>query len=177
MLRKFVFLVVTSVLVFTVTIFFRLGGYKSVDVALKAMPAMYLVYKEHLGPYNEIESTIEEVEVWAHTHNLDCSRTFGEFFDDPRTGDERRLRSNAGCVSMTKPSDAGPYKIEERPAQNYVWTSFDGAPSIGPLKIYPKIHDFIDEHHLKSTAVPLEVYTIKSGSVITEYYFAVDSGK
>jgi AraC family transcriptional regulator len=173
-MKKLVFLVFTSAIVFCATIFFRLGGYKTIEVSIKPLPAMYLLYKEHLGPYHEIEATIEEIELWAKTHNISCTETFGKFIDDPRTTDERHLRAHVGCVSMTPLTDPGPYTVENLAAQNYVWAEFDGAPSIGPLKVYPKIHDFIASHHLKPSQSPIEIYIVKNGGqVITQYLFGL----
>src|SRR5438105_4312941 len=97
-MKKLLFFVVSSVIVFAATVFFRLGAYKTVVVEIKEYPALNILFAQKIGPYNEIEKDLEQIEGWAGQHHLACSRTFGEFLDDPRTTDDRRLRSHVGCV-------------------------------------------------------------------------------
>ena len=180
-MKKLLFLVVSSAVVFATTVFFRLGGHKTIEVKLKKYPALYLVYQEKLGPYHEIETSIEQVENWAREHHLACDRTYGEFLDDPRTTEERRLRSHVGCV-LTSPLGesaeaaaklAAPFVYEVRPERDYVWAEFDGAPSIGPLKVYPKIRDFLAAHGAGQFLPSIEIYTINGSVVLTEYLTAL----
>jgi effector-binding domain-containing protein len=177
MVKKILFFFISSLFVFVATVFFRLGGHKDVTVQVKKYPALYFLYQEKLGPYHEIELSIEQVENWAHDNHLPCSQTFGEFLDDARTTDERRLRSHVGCVisaplddsTLAKLKNQSQFIYEVRPEHDYVWAQFDGAPSIGPLKVYPKIRDFLEKRGFKSFLPSLEIYTIQGSRVLTEY--------
>jgi AraC family transcriptional regulator len=165
-------------MVFAATIYYRLGAYKPVVIEIKTYPALHLLYKEHLGPYHKINDVIVKVEAWSTTHNLHCPVTFGEYFDDPRSVEERRLRSNGGCI-LTDAPQTPIEKSEEifyrlQPEQKYLVATFEGAPSIGPMKVYPKVEDFLREHRMQKSGPVIEIYHIKNATeATTEYLFAV----
>lgn len=173
-MKKVLLFFLSSFIVFAATIFYRLGGYKPVDVRYQEHPELKLLYKEHIGPYHKINDVLREVETWAVTHGLACSRTFGEYFDDPRTTEERRLRSHGGCVLDETPKDSGEFKFKIVAPNKYVIAKFEGAPSISPLKVYPKAEKFMSEHKLAQNGAVIEIYLIKSESeAVTEYLFPV----
>ena len=174
---------------FAVAVFVHLGAYKSPHIAVRSIPAMTLLYTEHIGPYNEVAPLMDKVQQWARAHHLSCDKTFGLYLDNPQTTEERRLRSHVGCV-LTSPAPAPDvlcptptggaagssncYKAEQFPAGRYIWASFDGSPAIGPLKVYPRIYEFARDHRLKTSASSLEVYIVRGQmNLTTEYYIAI----
>lgn len=179
-MKKIIFFVFSSILVFTATLCVRLGGFKAVHIEISEYPELNLAYKEHIGPYHKIAQVITEVEAWAQTQHLPCAQTFGEYIDDPRVSDERRLRSNGGCLidkasSRSLDLNTSNIKIKTVPAKKYILARFTGAPSIGPLKVYPKVEDYMLKHNLKRTGSVFEIYTIKSNSEsTTEYLFSFE---
>lgn len=181
-MKKLVFFFFSSLIVFAVTIYFRLGGHKPVEVSLTDYPELSIVYKEHVGPYHKINDVIVAVENWATINKLNCRRTFGEYLDDPRTVDERRLRSRGGCVvdglapeaaSQLNLTDGLQYQLLI--AKKYVIAKFTGAPSISPFKVYPKVEQFMVEHNIKPVGSIIEIYTFNSANeALTEYLFAYE---
>lgn len=180
MLRYFIFLIISCALVYGITIFFRLGAHKSVTIDLvKNYPEVALISADHLGPYHKINSVIETVEAWASAHNLPCQRTFGLYLDDPRDKDEARLRSKGGCVldgvqslSLSEPLPEG-FTMSKLEARQYVVARFEGAPSISPFKVYPKVADWMKEQGLQSQGPVYEIYSfIGQDKSLTEYLFA-----
>ncbi len=182
---KTIFLVFVAMIVtFAIAVYVHLGAYKVPKVGMKMAPAMTLLYTTHVGPYNEVAPLMDKVQQWATEHNLTCEKTFGEYLDNPETTDQRRLQSRVGCVvdSRFAPKDldkivaTGPYKIEKRLPGRYLWASFDGSPSIGPFKVYPRMRKYARVHHLKTAVASLEVYTVQgSQSMTTDYYIAIQS--
>lgn len=180
-MKKLVFFFFSSLIVFAVTIYFRLGGHKPVEIQIGESPEFFLIYKEHIGPYHKINDTIVSVETWAGLNRVPCKRTFGEYLDDPRLVDERRLRSNGGCIidgadsqflSSLKLSDGVLSKVQ--PSRRAVIAKFSGAPSISPFKVYPKVEDFLQEKNLQSTGAVFEIYSFDSErSAATEYVFTL----
>jgi DNA gyrase inhibitor GyrI len=149
-----------------------LGVSKPVTIQQAQRGPLYLLYKDHMGPYHKIGSVIDAAEAWAHAHGVACPRTFGEFLDDPQAVDEDRLRSHAGCLLDSKPAGStDDFTFEERPAQRYVVGRFEGSPSIGPFKVYPKIRKYIETERLRTSGPNLEVYRVNGEAVETEYLF------
>lgn len=181
MFRKLIFFVLISACVFAATVFFRLGGHKSVHIERRMADELTVVYQAHLGPYHRINDVIVAVEQWTQSMNLPCPKTFGEFLDDPRLVEERRLRSNAGCVVPVKPEkltqseEPGAMQAKTFPARDAVVATFKGAPSIGPLKVYPAVEDWLEENDLKISGPVIEVYTIDGpDQATTEYIFPIE---
>lgn len=181
-MKKIIFFVLSSVFVFVITLLVRLGGFKTVEIKISEYPSLFMAYKDHLGPYHKIAQVIAEVEAWASTHHLNCPRTFGEYIDDPRTVDERRLRSNGGCLvdaafalNLKTESTDPKIQLKTLPAKKYLVARFTGAPSIGPFKVYPKVEQYMQAHNLKPVGPVFEIYTIKNNSeAITEYLFSFE---
>ena len=155
----------------------HLGGFKSVSLEVKEVGPMRLVFQHHSGAYHKIEPVIEAVETWAHANSEACKQSFGEYIDNPDTTDEDRLNSNGGCIvagdwsAKTLPKD---FSYREIPKRQFVVASFEGAPSIGPIKVYPKVEKFIEDQGLKADGPVIETYETESErAVTTRYYFPV----
>ncbi|RME17993.1 MAG: hypothetical protein D6797_01310 [Bdellovibrio sp.] len=186
---KWIFLFFFSgIIVFAATLFFRLGGHKPVQLSqVSSQTSFLLLYKPHIGPYHQINATINEVEVWAAEKHLPCSQTFGLFLDNPEKVEPERLRSLAGCllplssqqvIKKLMPSQEPDFSQTPKIAWTF-WkfpaalkASFRGSPSIGPFKVYPKAQKWFQKHRLPYPKEVLEVYTLfSSSSIKTEYYF------
>jgi len=177
--NKLLLFVLSGLLLFVITVFFRLGGHKPVNVSIIDKPEFHLLYKEHIGAYHKINDIIVSAEVFAAENNWPCGQTFGEYLDDPRLVDERRLRSLGGCIlpfapklpaSRSESSDE--FKVKTVPARSWVMATFAGAPSISPLKVYPRVQEFMEQNNLTPAGAVIEIYTIHGDrKAQTEYLF------
>jgi len=175
MIKWFLLTIAAAAASLAIYLFFYLGMNKPVEITQESRPAMSLLFKDHLGAYHQIGAALQEVEAWAFKNKLDCSLTFGEFLDDPKAVDQDRLRSRAGCLlkePLTIPIE--PYTYAEHPARQYVVARFNGAPGIGPFKVYPRVLEYFEEHRLRQAAPVIEVYSINGTQVTTEFLFPVD---
>lgn len=158
------------------TLLFRLGSFKEVVISEGQKGPYKIVFKNHVGAYHKIVPVIEEVEKWAKENGEPCTLSFGEYIDNPDTIDEDRLRSIGGCV-VSKAWDfvlpAG-FGYREYPPRDYVVAEFDGAPSIGPFKVYPKVKEYVSEKGYEINAPVIELYEIlPDQKVKTTYLFPV----
>jgi AraC family transcriptional regulator len=156
---------------------FYLGAFKSVSFSVADAGPYKLVYKLHTGAYHKIVPDIETVERWAVANGEACQTSFGEYLENPDTTDEDRLHSNGGCVVSKdwsgKPLPEG-LIYREIPRRLFVVAEFDGAPSIGPQKVYPKANQLITSQGLKSDGAVIEMYERMPGSKLrTHYHFSV----
>lgn len=181
MIRYILFLFISCLIVFCFTLFFRLGGHKRVDLEVKQVPVTAALYISHLGPYHKVNSSIVKVEEWALANNIPCLRSFGYYIDDPNTADETRLRSEVGCllegissVSLNKNLPEW-LQLKTFSEGSYLVAEFEGAPSIGPLKVYPAVREYLKENKLKQVLPPIEIYSATSDTAAkTEYRFKVE---
>lgn len=153
------------------------GAFKPVLITESDWGPVRVVFKHHVGAYHKIVPVMEEVEAWARTSEEKCTLTFGEFQDDPKIVDEDRLNSNVGCL-VEKEWLAGlpaGFEYREKPRLHALIAEFDGAPSIGPLKVYPKVKETAVSKNLKIAGPVIETYESLPGQKVkTRYYFPVE---
>lgn len=190
MIRATLFAVVLGIVAFFIYLAFYTGYYKPISIQEVQSGPFILLSKEHIGAYHKIVPVIEEVEAWAKSKGLDCSRSMGLYLDNPKVAEEIRLKSRGGCVlSERLPislSDQLPEGITESvypddtaEPSGFVMAQFDGAAGIGPLKVYPAVISFIEEHRLAFEGWNvLEIYEVKGPrEMTTTYYFPLLSSE
>ncbi len=162
------------------------GAFKSVTVGMDQRGPYTIIYKEHTGAYHKIVSTIQDVETWAKQNQLKCRLSFGEYFDNPDMVEEGRLKSRGGCLidplvpeefvilkKLTLPTD---FKTDVNPETKTVVALFSGTPGIGPMKVYPKAHEFIQKGNLKKKGSVIEIYEVfDHKSMNTTYLWPVEN--
>lgn len=161
---------------------YRLGAFKDVKIERRFDGPYFVVSKDHMGAYHKIATVITEVETWAKANGEPCSLSFGEFYDNPETVDEDRLRSRGGCITSSDkvksiasngllPAGYSTSTIDHRDA---LVASFDGSPAIGPWKVYSKVMADMKTLDLELNGPVLEIYEILSAtSGRTRYIFPV----
>jgi len=152
--------------------YWYLGGWKTVTITESKMGPYYLIYKEHVGAYHKIAPVITEVEEWAKSQKIPCQKTFGEYFDDPQSVEEGRLKSRGGCIMTEKPNAQLPQNMNthEIPEKDYVVANFEGSPAIGPMKVYPKVMKHFEAMQKKINGSVIEIYEVHSQTAMTTTY-------
>jgi AraC family transcriptional regulator len=170
--------IAVAILSFSLFLANYLGAFKGVEITEASQGPFSTVYLEHVGPYHKVNKVIEKVEKYMASQGAPCGRTFGEYMDDPQVVEEARLRSKVGCLVQAVPSNLPEdFKSGEIPARKYVVASFTGSPGIGPLKVYPRVNDFMLKNKLKQSGSVVEIYEIHSitqkNAMTTTYLFPV----
>lgn len=157
-----------------------LGAFRAVHVELQERPSFTVLAREHFGAYHKVGAKLSEIESWAKSQGLDCVRTFGLYLDDPQVFDEARLRSHVGCLiapnelriakGLQLPES---WRIDTIPSSPSAWAKFEGAPSLGPLKVYGKVEEFLrSQNRQRASTSILEIYTVLGPEQVqTEFYF------
>lgn len=151
----------------------KLGFFKDVVINEQPMPEMHVVYLEHVGPYHKILDSLEKIEDWAKKENVDCSKSFGHFLDDPEVVEHERLRSDVGCiVDFAKRDLPEGFKAKTIPAGKFLVAESMGSPAIGPMKVYPKARQQFAERNLTPPEDVIEIYhRLDDKSMKTLYLF------
>lgn len=178
MIKYVLFFITIMIISFCLYLMTYLGVWKDVELSTVDYVGTKTVYVEHVGPYHKISKKLGNVEKYMASVNKPCGRTYGQYFDDPYLVEEARLRSQVGCVvegdmpPMTEGLHEG-----EIPARQYVQAVFTGSPGIGPLKVYPKVHEYMEKQGLKQDGALIEIYEIhsisKNNAMTTTYLFPV----
>ena len=192
-LRPFLLALGIAFVTLGIYVYFYLGLWKSVEVRYGLRPSLWVVGASHLGPYHKVADLINSVEKSLRDSGYSCDKTFGAYLDDPRVLEEVRLRAFAGCLLSDEeavrwktqhsvPGQENPDKTDKsgdtpsatlalhklKASERVLQATFDGAPSAGPLKVYPAAEkELKGRNYLWS----LEVYRVRDSKVLTEYYF------
>lgn len=175
MLKWLALFIAVGIVAFAIYLYSYLGVSEPVEITKGEAGPFVMLYQEHRGPYHLIGEKIAAVEKWALAQNLGCSRTFGEYLDDPESSDEDRLRSQGGCLLPTPPQVPLPegFKVKEIPLKNYVIARYKGSPAISPFTVYPKVKTYVYDNRIKIAAGAIEIYEIHGARVTTQYLFEI----
>lgn len=156
-------------------LYIYLGLAKPVSLEVTMFPPLTMIYQEHIGAYHHIGPVIAEVEKKLQDRGISCATTFGEYLDNPNEVEADRLKSLGGCVffesadfikNLKLENELKTKQIEER---KVVQARFQGSPSIGPMKVYPKINEVIHDQRLVKNGPLIEIYEIQGDQVTTTY--------
>ncbi len=178
-MKSLVGFVLLAIVVFIGALLMRLGAFKPVDLRTEEAGPFRVVYQKHTGAYHKIVPVIESVEKWAAQNkgpaSEPCQTSFGEYLDDPSAFEEDRLKSNGGCIVKADWSGKLPegFAYKEIPRRLFVRAAFEGAPSIGPQKVYPRVAQFMIDNGLKQDGAVIEMYerVADSQQIKTHYFF------
>lgn len=175
-MRYLLLFVAVAIAAFSVFLANYLGAFKGVDISQMPQGPFNTVYLEHVGPYHKVNKVIEKVEKYMQSQGVTCGRTFGEYIDDPQVVEEARLRSRVGCLVEKAPENMPEdYKTGTIEGREYVVAVFTGSPGIGPLKVYPRVNDFMIKKNIKQSGPVIEIYEIHSitekNAMTTTYLF------
>ncbi len=141
-------------------IYIHLGGNKEVDLKAQDLGPYKIIFSHHVGPYHKILDSIEPIEKWSKENNTNCDLSFGEYLDDTDSVAEERLQSNGGCIVGSEPKNLpSQFTYREIPRRFYLTADFDGAPSITPMKVYPKALRWIKENNYTLGGPVIEIYS------------------
>lgn len=151
------------------------GAFKDVKIEMKEAGPFYLYGLQHRGAYHKIIDSLEKTEASISTVKSSCPLTFGLFYDDPENSEEDRLRSFVGCVTP-KPvaSPENNYETKTMNKRLFLIAHFQGAPSIGPFKVYPKAEEWMQKKGYRQDGPIMEVYKrLPQQGIYTKYYFPI----
>lgn len=160
-------------------IFYRTGFFNDVNISAGNQGPFVLVYKVHKGPYHKIAPIIDDVESFFKENKLPCPLAFGRYLHDPNLVEHDRLVSHGGCAfssmseKLSEILKSHDFKYETLEKKEYVVATFDGSPSVGPMKVYPRVQEWLNKYGYKQDGPVIEIYqTTGEDSVLTRYLFS-----
>jgi len=143
------------------------GLFSSPVISHKNIKPIALVYNKHIGEYKNTGPVMDKIYYQLlNEDNIQTTKGFGIYYDDPKTTDKNNLRSIVGCIIEDKDklsvADLGnKYNFGEFPASDCVIAEFPykGKLSIiiGVLKVYPKLTEYLSANKLSMVPI-IEVY-------------------
>jgi len=143
------------------------GLFAPVKIAEKDTGPYLLVYKKHTGEYKNVGPVMDALYYdLKDKHEIETTKGFGIYYDNPRKVDKDKLRSIVGCIVENKTIEdlshlTEDYGVKEYPSSKSLVAQFpySGKISIiiGVFKVYPKLSAFIEQKKYPQTPI-MEIY-------------------
>lgn len=170
-------LLITALIVFILALFggagiaYYLGAFTKPVVQRYQAPAYRIAFLPHTGPYNDIESTIEEAARVLEKEGIPTDAPCAVFLDEVSKVPREQLRSKVGYLVSPNAIIPGPLLVENLPARMVVRATFDGSTAIGSYKSYAAMREWASFHGYTLSLPALEIYHPDEGWV--EYQLAI----
>lgn len=142
------------------------GFFTDVRVSETTVGPMFMVYEEHIGPYKGTEDVIKRISDLLEKENIETTKSFGIYFDDPKLTALDSLHSIGGTIiespDTTKIKSAGAtYKIIRLPLKRYAVAEIKNRGALsafaGSVKVYAALDRFMKENKFPTTPT-MEIY-------------------
>jgi len=174
---KIILLVVFVLIVIILAFYAYYGGFTSVEVRTEMQGGETVVYEEVTGDYSQTGTVSDRVyNDLLDGFQIETTKGFGIFYDNPQQVDKDKLRSEVGCILDFQPDSAKiaelskKFKVKILPKTNYVVTEFPfkGQMSImvSLFRVYPAIQKYIDGNGINGNSPVMEIYDIPNGKIV-----------
>jgi len=152
------------------SITYYLGAFTTPVIRAATSPELHVAYLEHVGPYNEIEPSIEKVAEKLTKANSKAEIPFALFLDDAGKTPRAELRAKAGYIIAPGAFVPGGLHEETLKPRDVVLATFEGSPVIGSYKSYEAMKEWATFHGYQLRLPALEIYH-KNG--VVEYHLGI----
>ena len=153
-MKKVLLIVIILVLVLFVLFLWQSGVFTKVVIQEKVMGPYMIVYEDHVGPYKNIGKVMDTIYSSLKKDNIEPSKGFGIYYDNPQLVPQEKLRSKGGCVIEEKDKKLlnqvkAKYKIINYNKQKFVIVEFpyknNLAIMVGIFKVYPALMKYVQD--------------------------------
>jgi hypothetical protein len=164
---KTILLIIASILIVVLVFAWYIGYFTSITPEERIEGGYTVAGLEVTGPYSKSGKSMQEVMEKLKNLGVECTKSFGIYYDDPKTTPADKCRSFVGGILEEK--DLGKLselktsglkvdsvaRVESVVAEFPLKNSF--SYMIGPMKAYPAISKYLEEKKYK-VSLSLEVY-------------------
>ncbi len=165
--RNLILFIILSVIALIIFAWYS-GVFSKAAVRVEFMEPFVAAYQDEIGEYSETREVQDSLYNLLWEDAIENYKTFGIFYDDPRTTDIKKMHSRVGCIvekSYIQKIEklASKYKIFrfERQQCALVEISFKNTFSIyaGIYKAYPLLKEFAEENGYQHEPI-IEIHDI-----------------
>lgn len=171
-----IYIVIVAIVVIAIlSIYAYFGGFNSIKVKTEVTGGEVIVYKEVKGNYKQTPDITNEIYYYLLNElGIETYKGIGVFYDNPKEVEEKKLRSESGCIIEARDierlnSDKCKYKIQILPTDTVITAEllFKGTLSIfmGFIKVYPAIEKYAQTHNMGNGPI-IEIYDVTNKKII-----------
>jgi hypothetical protein len=151
------------------------GGFRTISFRVVDAGGELLAYEEVKGDYNQAKEIMDRVYyLLLNDLKIETHKGFGLYYDDPKTVETSKLRSDIGCIIEDADSTkieliSQHLKVKTCPEGKYVITEFPNrgfiSIIIGIIKVYPAFNDYVIANGYKDSPI-MEIYDTPNKKII-----------
>jgi len=155
--------IITVILALSVTlmgssaVMWYLGSFTKATVSKGVSEPYRIAYMQHVGPYNDVDATFDQVAELLRKANIDPKTPFLFIIDDNNVVESKR-RSKVGYLISARDYVPGPLETETLPVRDVLIATFDGSPMMGSYKGYEAMKDWAKTYGYTLSLPALEIY-------------------
>jgi len=182
---RIIFGIIVCLAIICFVVYAYYGGLTDVKFQVKQEGGDYLVYQKITGPYKQSGEVIRQINYQLLNEKIETSKSFGIYYDNPKTVEKSKLRSEAGCILETADTAKtywlrAKFNIKISPIKKYITTEFPLKNSmsimVSLIKVYPAIEKYVKENNYTQTGSVMEIYDTPNKKILYRIEIR-DSGK
>jgi len=134
-----------------------LGSFTKPEVKKGVSEPYRVAYMINVGPYNEIEGTLEKVAEHLRKAKIEPKTPFLMILDGNEVVEGKR-RSKVGYLIGKRDYVPGPLETEELPVRDVLIATFDGGAMMGSYKGYEAMKEWARRYGYRLSLPALEIY-------------------
>ncbi|HCO68693.1 MAG TPA: hypothetical protein DIT04_13175 [Dysgonomonas sp.] len=153
------------------------GGFDEIPVRVEKQGGETIVFEKVTGDYSQTPLYTDKIyNSLLNEDNLETTRGFGIFYDNPKDVETEKLRSEAGCIidveldSLQQARLTEKYNLKTLPESNYIIAEFPykGSVSImvGIFKVYPILEKYAEQNGLTAAGPVTEIYDVPGMKIV-----------
>lgn len=168
-------IIVAILAVIMVCYYAYLGGFSKIEFQVAEAGGEILVYEEMVGDYAQSNTVMDKVYYsLLNDYNIETTKGFGIYYDDPQKVESTKLRSEIGSVLEEKDSVriaelCDRFQVKFCPEQTCIVTEFPfkGPISvmIGLIKVYPAMNEYLKANNLNNDSPIMEIYDVPNKKI------------
>lgn len=155
--------IVTVIMALSVTIMgstvvmWYLGSFTKAEIKKGLSEPYRIAYMVNVGPYNEIEKTLETVAERLRKAKIEPKTPFMMILDSSDVVESKR-RSKVGYLISKRDYVPGPLETETLPVRDVLIATFEGGAMMGSYKGYEAMKDWAKKYGYTLSLPALEIY-------------------
>ena len=150
--------VLTGLLLVLLVAAWWLGGFRDVELTREQRGPYRIVCLPHTGAYTDTPRKVLEVKRRLKALGDQLDVACGIYYDDPGKVPKGKLQSKGGYVLIGEVTVEAPLEIERVARREVLLARFKGHPSIGRVKAYPKMAEWMKTNGAERAGPALELY-------------------
>ncbi len=175
-MRKLIYTIVVLIILFLLVAGY-MGCLSNYEVTEQEMGPYAVAYKEYVGPYTQVASTMDEVYQALLSEEITDQVGFGIYLDNPAIVDKDKLRSEVGSIindaDIQKLSTTTEdYMVKTLPKTKSIVAEFPYKNMLSfmlaPVKMYRVLEEYMIANEIEWTEdMPaMEIYDIENNKIV-----------